>query len=171
MVNLTGRGYFQKGHTTNKGRTWREQTNRKRSETLKGHENFNKQLKGCFQKGLIPWNKGKKTGVKPPWTGKHRSAKIRRKISLAKNKGKSKKLELLRKRVEYKEWRRKVFERDNYTCQECGKKGGLLHPHHIKAKSLVPDLIYDVSNSVTLCRECHKKTKSYGLNVKQNLKP
>jgi len=29
-------------------------------------------------------------------------------------------------------WREKVFKRDNYTCQVCGKKGGYLIADHIK---------------------------------------
>src|SRR5262249_39131272 len=33
---------------------------------------------------------------------------------------------------EYKEWRKKVFERDNYTCVACHLRGGELHADHIK---------------------------------------
>ena len=65
---------------------------------------------------------------------------------------------------EYKTWRRQVFERDNWTCQKCGKHNGRLHPHHIKPKSRYPKLLFDVSNGVTLCKECHRKTDSYGVN-------
>ena len=58
----------------------------------------------------------------------------------------------------YKLWRFLVYERDNYTCQDCGKRGGNLSAHHIMPWSFFIDLRYVVSNGKTLCLECHKKT-------------
>lgn len=55
----------------------------------------------------------------------------------------------------YKEWQRKVFERDNYTCQCCGKYGGNLNAHHLYNFSKYIFLRYDVSNGITFCEECH----------------
>ena len=63
---------------------------------------------------------------------------------------------------EYKEWRQNVFRKDNYTCQECGERGGVLNAHHIKSFSEFPSLRYDENNGITLCHDCHKhlhKTK------------
>lgn len=57
----------------------------------------------------------------------------------------------------YKEWRRKVFERDFYTCAICGKVGGELNAHHIKPYAYYPELRYEVNNGITLCKNCHKK--------------
>lgn len=56
---------------------------------------------------------------------------------------------------EYKEFRDNVLLRDNYTCQECGHRGGKLHVHHIKPWGPFPSVRYDVSNGVTLCPPCH----------------
>ncbi len=57
----------------------------------------------------------------------------------------------------YAEWRKAVYERDDYTCQECGKKEVYLNAHHIRPWSLFPDDRYEVDNGVTLCQKCHKK--------------
>jgi len=67
--------------------------------------------------------------------------------------------ERARRSPEFAAWRKGVYERDNYTCRLCGKRGGVLHPHHIKRFSEFPDLRYVVANGVTLCaRPCHKST-------------
>jgi hypothetical protein len=69
--------------------------------------------------------------------------------------GSESKLNLLRKTDEWKQWREKVYTRDNYTCQVCGRRGHKLHPHHVLKKSLYPDLIFDCRNGITLCEDCH----------------
>jgi len=55
----------------------------------------------------------------------------------------------------YKRWRKKVFIRDNYTCQRCDRKGYKLHAHHIKNYSSNKKLRFVVSNGITLCKKCH----------------
>lgn len=60
-----------------------------------------------------------------------------------------------RKTKEYKEWRKAVFERDNYTCQRCGKRGGKLRAHHIERYRDCIEKRTDISNGITLCDKCH----------------
>lgn len=77
---------------------------------------------------------------------------------------------------EYKEWHKKVRERDNWTCVECQKHGGKIEVDHIipmyeiimkfNIKTLedarnCKDL-WDASNGRTLCRPCHELTPTYG---------
>lgn len=61
----------------------------------------------------------------------------------------------------YKNWRKEVFERDNYTCQICGQIGHELHSHHIKTWKNYPKQRYHIQNGLTLCRKCHNKIHGY----------
>ena len=58
----------------------------------------------------------------------------------------------------WKEWRKSVFERDNYCCMECGKNKCYLEPHHIIPIRSDSDKLFDITNGITLCRPCHQKT-------------
>ena len=62
-----------------------------------------------------------------------------------------------RKTWQYKEWRQSVYQRDNFTCQCCGRNSNevSLNAHHILNFSDYEDLRYDVDNGITLCEECH----------------
>lgn len=62
-----------------------------------------------------------------------------------------------RKSMKYKLWRAKVLERDNFTCQKCSEKDGILNAHHKKLFSKFKELRYEVSNGITLCLKCHKQ--------------
>ena len=67
--------------------------------------------------------------------------------------------------------RNNVYERDNFTCQECKKRGGYLNAHHIKQFSQILEdnnittveeainceELWNIDNGITLCKKCHKK--------------
>lgn len=57
---------------------------------------------------------------------------------------------------EYKTWRTKVFQRDDFTCQLCGEHGGKLNAHHIVPFAKDKSKRTDVENGITLCEDCHK---------------
>jgi len=69
--------------------------------------------------------------------------------------------------VEYKQWRRDVFVRDEYTCQKCGVKHVYITAHHIKPFAFYPDLRFDINNGITLCEECHCKVDRYRAKFKK----
>lgn len=68
-------------------------------------------------------------------------------------------------------WRKKVYERDNYTCVKCGSdKGGTLCAHHLDSYDWCKDKRLEVDNGATLCVDCHKNFHSefgYGKNTKE----
>jgi len=92
---------------------------------------------------------------------------------------------LIRNLTEYKDWIQKVFQRDNYTCQECFRRSIELQSHHKKQFAFIfqeflqqysqfspiedketlvrlaatYEPFWDVSNGLTLCMKCHNKTK------------
>ncbi len=97
--------------------------------------------------------------------------------------GKTKLSLQIRNSVEYSFWRKQIFERDNYTCQICGRKNKkgdkvIIEVDHICPFSKILDdfditsieeaisceKIWDIENGRTLCRECHKKTETWGIN-------
>ena len=71
----------------------------------------------------------------------------------------------------YNEWRREVYERDNYTCQCCGdNKGGNLNAHHKDGYNWCEERRTDVNNGVTLCDKCHNEFHDiygYGNNTEE----
>lgn len=82
---------------------------------------------------------------------------------------------LCRKMPEYIQWRSDCFTRDNWTCQTCRITGVYLTVHHkkgfskiIKENNIKNILdarkcgeLWDITNGVTLCEECHKLTDNY----------
>jgi 5-methylcytosine-specific restriction endonuclease McrA len=77
----------------------------------------------------------------------------------------------IRTNITYAEWRTKVYERDNYTCQKCYNGSNQLIVHHlIGLRQIIHDnniqtmddalkvrLLWDATNGVTMCKDCHKE--------------
>jgi hypothetical protein len=132
---------------------------------------------------------------KPPFKGKHLTEEAKEKIrkkaigrigkkSSGWKGGITSLWQLIRENSLSKEWRNKVFKRDNYQCQNCGdNKGNNLNAHHKKEFNLIlQDFLqeynqfspyedketlvrlatkwkpfWDVNNGITYCKKCHKE--------------
>lgn len=120
--------------------------------------------------GKTPWNKGKKgvqvawnKGKPAPWTTKRnleRNHLMRGEKAYHWKGGKTlRERKLLMARIEYKQWRISILERDVWTCQNCFVQGVPFEVHHIKSWAEYPELRYEKTNGVTLCVPCHNLTK------------
>ena len=58
--------------------------------------------------------------------------------------------------TEYGEFVKKVLERDNYTCQLSGKRGGKLEVHHLNSYNWDKEHRTDIDNGITLTKEIHR---------------
>lgn len=79
-------------------------------------------------------------------------------------------LHKLRHTPEYREWRKAVYQRDNYRCVLCLGHPRLLHAHHIRRFVDYPELRFVVDNGVTLCRPCHVNVHTMELNFEPLLR-
>jgi hypothetical protein len=82
--------------------------------------------------------------------------------------------ELIRLSPEYKQWRKLMYKRDNYTCIICGSNNRI-EADHIKSLAEILEVngirtidearncseLWDVTNGRVLCHECHTKTENY----------
>ena len=70
-----------------------------------------------------------------------------------------------------REWRKKVFQRDNFCCQICGSnKSGTLNVHHLNSWDWCIEERFNVENGITLCKYCHDNFHiqyKYGNNTKE----
>lgn len=87
----------------------------------------------------------------------------------------------IRSLSENKQWRVAVYKKDKYKCVMCGQKSTkdgefVLHADHIvpfvriifdnkittTIEAIACNQLWDTDNGRTLCRECHRKTPTYG---------
>lgn len=122
------------------------------------------------KKGLqVSWNKGKKCpkislqrmGNKNPMFGKpawnkgiHYSQITGEKHHNWKG-GISSENRKIRTSLEIKLWRKACMERDDFTDQNTGIKGGYLVVHHINNFADFPELRTSISNGITLSKKSH----------------
>lgn len=143
------------------------------SSSCAGKHNKNK---GRFKKGNPSWNIGtNNSGMKGRKHTRETKEKMRQ-SSLGEKAwnwkgGVSKENYRIRRSAKYKDWRKAVFERDNYTCCDCGARSAKgkrveINADHIKPFAYFPDLRFDVNNGRTLCIGCHKKTATWGFHEK-----
>lgn len=150
--------------------------------------------RGGFKSGMTPWNKGMvgvcfntgrthfkkgqrfspktefKVGQKSYWKGKTNPHFTGPNNPKWKGGVTPENLKV-RWSVKMKNFRNEIFKRDNYTCKFCGRcrKAGdrvILNVHHLKSFAIYKELRFDKNNVITLCRECHQKTDTYGVNTK-----
>lgn len=72
----------------------------------------------------------------------------------------------------YKQWRDSIFERDNYTCQICGIRGGRLQAHHfINFSTLVKNkdlgMLKNIDNGISYCISCHQNKDEYAKRFRE----
>ena len=76
---------------------------------------------------------------------------------------KNKYIESTTKSTTWKSLRMSVLRRDSGCCVLCFKRGYIeyrnLQVHHIVKRVDAPELIYETSNLVTLCRVCHEEVE------------
>lgn len=162
-----------------------KETKRKISESHKGirpsDESREKMSKSS--KGQHAWNKGvelseeHRQNLSESHKGYEPPEEVRRKMGLSRSGDKNPNwkggitalTEQIRKCFKYRQWTSDVFTHDDFTCQECGQRGGYLNAHHIKSFGLILQYyeittlgealecaeLWNINNGITLCEECH----------------
>lgn len=114
----------------NKGKTNPQLSKRQRENNVSKREDvkikLRKAKKEYFSKGNHPWNY-------IDGSSRNRFYRLQEWIKIAKE----------------------CYKKDNWTCQTCGKKGGVLNAHHKIPYSISKD--NSLNNLITLCVPCHSR--------------
>lgn len=148
-MSISQKARFRDGHKhPMTGRTHSDETKRRWSENRKGKDNRKPET---IQRVRMEWGRRRGPEV-PTWKG-----------------GVTKVQRAVRAMDEYVTWRKRVFERDSYTCQKCGLRGRLNADHIIPFSTILSwegiqniddarscEFLWDIENGRTLCESCHK---------------
>jgi hypothetical protein len=159
----------------NKGLTKADHPSLSNSGVKKGNIPWTKGKKfpgvGGRPPGGTPWNKGTK-GVCKPNSGSFKKGENMGEDNPSWKGGVTPLHNKIRSSVENRLWIKSVFERDDYTCQKTGRRGGTLVAHHILNFSAYPELRFAIDNGITLSLESHDEFhRIYGKtnNTKEQL--
>lgn len=146
------------------GRPASKQTREKMrlSQLGKHHSEESKRKMGIAKRNMSDETKAK---MRANNLGKHLSEETKRKIGEA-NKGDkcyfwkggiTPENLMIRTHTVYLLWRKACMERDNFTCQKTGIRGGRLQVHHINNFAEFPELRTSIENGITLSEKAHKE--------------
>ncbi len=187
--NHDSRGYFKAGTSYWRGKkrgTMSKEHKQKVSESRKGKgggdRNASKRsevrakISAALKGREVPWHNPKE------WWKNHPEMRVE--FSLAKRRDKNPMWAggmtpfflSIRQCFRYRLWRDDVYHRDDFVCQKCGRRGGILHADHIKPfiliilenkiktveDALACDELWNINNGQTLCVTCHRKTETHG---------
>jgi len=147
---------FKKSKWKNRCKSHRKEVKETNKCVDCGKECYGNRCITCSNKNRITLNHNNKCidcGVKI----KPKSKRCLKCHNINQDKGKSIERTKFNNSKEWKKIRIDTFERDNYTCKICNKRGGNLNAHHIKPYKNNLHHRLDINNLVTLCVQCHLK--------------
>ena len=65
-----------------------------------------------------------------------------------------------RRSYAYSDWRKNVWQRDNYKCRINENCQGRLEAHHILSWEKFPELRYKINNGILLCHAHHPRVRA-----------